>query len=145
MEALPAIEQAGARLVVVTPQSAERAASWRDDLSLGGILVLADPERSLYRALRARRRAPLWVLRPRVWSAWLRALAAGRRSTWTRGDDALQLGADVVVNREGRISFLHLASDAADRVPPSELIDVVEALDPPATVGVGPRTAETVD
>jgi hypothetical protein len=106
-----------------------RAARWRDGLGLGNVLVIADPERSLYRALGARRPAPLWILRPRVLATGFRALAAGRRSTWTRGDDTLQLGADVVADRNGRIAFLHLASSAADRTAPEELVAVVLGLD----------------
>ncbi len=141
MEALPAIEQAGGRLVLVTPQPAARAASWRDELRLSDALVIADPERSLYRAVRARRPTPLWVLRPRVWMTGLRALAAGGRSTWTRGDDALQLGADVIVDRDGRIAFLHLASDAADRVPPAELVAVLQRLEPASALTPTPSAA----
>ena len=129
MEALPGIEAAGARLVVVTPQSAARAAAWRDELSLGDALVIADPERTLYQALGARRPKPLWVLRPRVAAAGLRAVLAGERVSVTRGDDTLQLGADVVVDQDGQIAFLHLASDAADRTPPEELISILRRLD----------------
>ena len=128
MEAVPVIQAAGARLVVVTPQSAARAAAWRDELALGSALVIADPERTLYRALGARRPKPLWVLRPRVASAGLRALLAGERVSVTRGDDTLQLGADVVLDRDGQIAFLHLAADAADRTPPDELVAVVRGL-----------------
>jgi hypothetical protein len=128
-EALPELEDAGARLVVVTPQTSVRAAAWRDALSLGGALVVADPQRTLYRALAARRPAPLWLLRPRVVAAGLRALAAREPVGVTRGDDTLQLGADVVVDGEGRIAFLHLAADASDRVPPAELLAVVRELD----------------
>ena len=129
MEAVPEIEEAGGRLVVVTPQSADRAATWRDEVSLGDALVIADPERTLYKALGARRPKPLWVLRPRVASAGLRALLAGERVSVTRGDDTLQLGADVVVNHEGQIAFLHLAADAADRTPPDELVAVLRELE----------------
>ena len=129
MEALPEIEAAGARLIVVTPQSAARAAAWRDELSLGDALVIADPERTLYQALGARRPKPLWVLRPRVAAAGLRAVLAGERVSVTRGDDTLQLGADVVVDHEGQIAFLHLAADAADRTPPEELISILRRLD----------------
>ena len=129
MEALPEIEAAGARLIVVTPQSAARAAAWRDELSLGDALVIADPERTLYQALGARRPKPLWVLRPRVAAAGLRAVLAGERVSVTRGDDTLQLGADVVVDQDGQIAFLHLASDAADRTPPEELISILRRLD----------------
>ena len=130
MEAVPEIEAAGARLVVVTPQGASRAAAWRDELALDAALVIADPERTLYRALGARRPRPLWVLRPRVVMAGVRALIAGERVGVAPGDDTLQLGADVVVDGDGRIAFLHLAADAADRTPPAELVAVLRQLDP---------------
>ena len=128
MEAAAEIEAAGARLVVVTPQSADRAATWRDEVSLGEALVIADPERTLYKALGARRPRPLWVLRPRVAAVGVRALLAGERPSVTSGDDTLQLGADVVVDRNGRIAFLHLASDAADRTPPDALLAVLRGM-----------------
>ncbi|MFN0156087.1 MAG: AhpC/TSA family protein [Gaiella sp.] len=143
MEAVPEIEAAGARLVVVTPQSAGRAAAWRDELALGDALVIADPERTLYHALGARRPKPLWVLRPRVARAGLRALLAGESVSVTRGDDTLQLGADVVLDRDGQIAFLHLAADAADRTPPQDLIAVVRKLDDSSTPSVAHRAAAT--
>ena len=125
MEAAAEIEAAGARLVVVTPQSADRAATWREKVSLGEALVIADPERTLYKALGARRPKPLWVLRPRVAMAGMRAIIAGERPSVTKGDDTQQLGADVVVDKDGQIAFLHLAADAADRTPPEELVAVL--------------------
>jgi hypothetical protein len=129
VEAAVEIEAAGARLVVVTPQSADRAATWRDEVALGEALVIADPERTLYKALGARRPKPLWVLRPRVAAAGMRAVLAGDHPGVTKGDDTLQLGADVVVDGDGQIAFLHLASDAADRTPPDELIAVLLTLE----------------
>jgi len=128
VEAAPEIEAAGARLVVVTPQSAARAAAWRDELALGNALVIADPERTLYRALGDPRPTPVWVLRPRVATTGLRALLAGERISVARGDDTLQLGADVVLDRDGKVAFLHRASDAADRTPPEELIAALHKL-----------------
>jgi hypothetical protein len=89
---------------------------------------VADPELTLARALGADRPRPWWVLRPRVALAGLRALARGERARLARGDDALQLGADVVVDRDGGIALLHLAGDAADRVTPAELLTAVRAL-----------------
>ena len=129
MEAVPEIEDTGSRLVVVTPQTTARAATWRDELSLGRALVIADPQRVLYDVLGARRRAPLWLLRPRVVTAGLRALIARERVGWTPGDDTLQLGADIVVDRDGQIAFLHVAADAADRVRPEELLAVLHGLE----------------
>ena len=140
MEALPEIEAAGARLVVVTPQSAARAAAWREDLSLGSVLVIADPERTLYRALEANRPKPLWVLRPRVAYAGVRALLSGERVSVTRGDDTLQLGVDVVVDKDRQIALLHLAADAADRTPPGKLIAVLRGLDSTATPKPEPKS-----
>ena len=132
MEAAAEIEAAGARLVVVTPQSADRAATWRDEVSLGDALVLADPRRTLYKALGARRPRPVWMLRPGC-GGGLRTMLSGDRSSMTKGDDALQLGVDVVVDRDGQIAFIHRASDPADRTPPAELVAVLRRLDPTAT------------
>ena len=89
---------------------------------------MADPELTLARALGAHRPRPWWVLRPRVALAGLRALARGQGPRLARGDDALQLGADVVVDRDGGIALVHLAGDAADRVTPTELLATVRAL-----------------
>lgn len=91
--------------------------------------MIADPERTLYEALGARRPVPLWLLRPRVVIAGMRALVARERIGRAPGDDTLQLGADVVVDRNGRIAYLHLASHAADRTRPEDLVAVVRGLD----------------
>jgi len=130
VEAVSEIEDAGARLVVVTPQNAARAAAWRAELSLGRALVIADPDRTLYDAVGARRPAPFWLLRPRVMTAGLRALVARERIGFRSGDDTRQLGADVVIDRDGQIVFLHLAADAADRTPPEEILALLHQLEP---------------
>lgn len=96
--------------------------------------MIADPERTLYEAVGARRPVPLWLLRPRVVVAGMRALVARERVGRAPGDDTLQLGADVVVDRNGRIAYLHLASDAADRTRPKDLVAVVRGLDDPKDV-----------
>ena len=70
-----------------------------------------------------------WVLPSHVASAGLCALLAGERVGVMRGGDTLQLGADVVLDGDGRIAFLHLAVDAADRTPPEELIAVLHGHD----------------
>lgn len=143
MEAAPEIEAAGARLVVVTPQSADRAAAWREEMSLGAALLITDPERTLYEALGARRPMPLWVLRPRVAAVGMRALLAGERPSVTKGADTLQLGADVVIDGEGQIAFLHRTSDAADRTPPEELVAVLRRLDSTAALRADPALRAT--
>ena len=76
--------------------------------------------------------------------AGLRALAAGERVGFARSDDTLQLGADVVIDRGGRIAFQHLAADAADRVPPDQLLAVLGELNRDAPTG-GDRGLEAAD
>lgn len=90
--------------------------------------MLADPRRTLYAALGARRPGPLWLLRPRVIGAGLRAIAARERAHVTRGDDTLQQGVDVVTDAAGDIAFIHRAGDPADRTPPGELVEVLRGL-----------------
>ncbi len=131
MEAVPEIERAGGRLVVVTPQSAERASAWRAELELAEILVIADPRRTLYRALGALRPRPTWILRPRVLAAGARAFLSREQVSVTKGDDTLLLGIDLVVDAGGRIAFVHRATDAADRSTPAELIEVMLSLTSP--------------
>ena len=76
------IQDAGARLVVVTQQSSARATAWRDELTLEGAIVVANPERTSYRALGARRPAPPWLFRPGV-KVGLGARAAREPVGWT--------------------------------------------------------------
>ena len=42
-----------------------------------------------------------------------------------RGDDGFQLGADVVLDAEGRIVFIHRPATAADRIPVEQLLTYV--------------------
>ncbi len=83
------------------------------------------------------------LLRPGVVIAGMRALVARERIGWTPGDDTLQLGADVVVDGDGRIVYLHLASDAADRTSPQDLVAVVRELDHDPATGIAHETRAT--
>lgn len=111
------------------PIDARRVAIWREMEQLEDVIALADPTRSLYRALDAARpRVPLWVLQPRTLLAGFAALRRGRRPTLAKGDDALQLGIDAVVSAEGEIVVLHRAASASDRLAPGELTRRIAAL-----------------
>ena len=111
------------------PIDATRASLWREMEGLEDVVTLADPARSLSRALGAGRpRVPLWMFRPRDLLAGLAALRGGRRPRITSGDDGLQLGVDAVVAADGEVVVLHRARSASDRLPPAELVRRVEAL-----------------
>ena len=123
MEAVPAIRAAGADLLVVLPIPADRAEGWRQANRAWDVTVAADPDRALYRALGVGRGTPRHLLLdPRSWREAAAELLHGRLPLKHRGDDGFQLGADLVLDAEGRIAFSHRPATAADRVPVAELL-----------------------
>ena len=118
-----------ALLVVVTfADDPARLAAYREHLGLD-VPVVADVDRSLYRMLGAGRGS----LR-RVWSVgtlalYGRLLARGRRLR-TPSEDTRQLGADVVVDRDGVVRTIWLP-DGPDRRPSAdEIVAAVRRLGP---------------
>lgn len=89
-----------------------RAFEKQMDLSLR---LYADPQRSVYRAFGFERgsRARVW-LDPRVLRRYAQLLRRGRRLQ--RSDqDTLQLGGDVVIDRRGRLAWIHRSEGPEDR------------------------------
>ena len=123
MEAKTAIRAAGADLLVVLPTSAGRAEGWRQSNNAWDVTVIGDEDRVLYRALGVGRGTPRdLLLDPRSWREAAGELLHGRFAMKHRGDDGFQLGADVVLDAEGRVAYIHHPSTAADRVPVEELL-----------------------
>ena len=123
MEAKTAIRAAGADLLIVLPVSAGRAEGWRQANNARDVTVIGDDERVLYRALGIGRGTPRnLLLDPRSWREAAGELRHGRFAMKHRGDDGFQLGADVVLDAEGRVAFIHRPATAADRVPVAELL-----------------------
>lgn len=86
--------------------------------------VLADEARAAYRAF-GLGRGPWWrVWGPATWWRYVRALAAGERVERPT-EDTLQLGGDVVVGRDGRVSYLYRSRAPTDRPPLDELVAAV--------------------
>ncbi|MBA2261927.1 MAG: hypothetical protein H0W03_04555 [Solirubrobacterales bacterium] len=89
-----------------------RAFEKQMDLSLR---LYADPQRTVYRAFGFERgsRARVW-LDPRVLRRYAQLLRRGRRLQ--RSDqDTLQLGGDVVIDRRGRLAWIHRSEGPEDR------------------------------
>ena len=123
MEAKTAIRAAGADLLVVLPTSPGRAEGWRQANQAWDVTVIGDEDRALYRALGVGRGTPRHLLLdPRSWREAIGELAHGRLAMKHRGDDGFQLGADVLLDAEGRVAFIHRPATAADRVPIGELL-----------------------
>lgn len=105
------------------------ATAYRRHLGLEevGIPVLVDPDRALYRALGASRGSRRRVWSPGTLVLYARLIRRGRRLRGSH-DDTRQLGADLVVDRAGRVHRVWLP-DGPDRRPPvGELIDTVAQL-----------------
>ena len=120
--------QLGDALVVVVTfiSDPRRLADYRTYLGLD-MPVLADTDRVLYRLLGAGRGS----LR-RVWSwgtlvMYARLLRRGRRLRLPR-EDTRQLGADAVIDRDGRLHRVWLPSGPDQRPPVADIIAAVQRL-----------------
>lgn len=106
------------RAAVITFSPVERLARYRRHLGIdrgpGALAVLSDADRVLYRRLELER-APLHrVYNPRTLLMYARGLVRGRRIRLPV-DDTRQLGADVVLDRTGRVVSLIRPSSPDDR------------------------------
>ena len=123
--------QLGDALVVVITfaDAPARLAAYRRHLGLdvGGVPLLADTERALYRLLGARRGSLRDVWSPGTLAMYVRLIRRGRRLRRPE-EDTRQLGADAVVDRSGRLHRVWLPSGPDRRPPVSEIVDAVRQL-----------------
>lgn len=119
------LDQIGdATVAVVTFAAPERLDAYRRHLDLP-FPVLSDPNRTLYSLLGAGRGSHRQVWSPgtlRLYARLLRRGARLRRPT----EDIRQLGADVVIGRDGRLRYLALPSSPDARPPVAELLAALD-------------------
>jgi hypothetical protein len=115
-----------AAVAVVTFEPPHRAAAYQHDL-LAPLTVLVDPERTTYQAYGLTRGSRRQVWGPKVWLEYARLLTRGRRLRRIR-DDTRQLGGDVVVDRAGRVAFVHRSHDPTDRPDIRTVVATVRSL-----------------
>jgi peroxiredoxin len=124
---LPRIHQAGAELVVVGSGSPEMARAFVEDVGLT-TPVYTDPSRRSY-ALAGLKRGVLATFSLRGMGHAARAMKKGFRQSATRGDP-WQQGGVLVVERGGRIGYVHRDSEAGDLAPEQEVLAAVSSLAP---------------
>lgn len=88
--------------------------------------VVTSEDRAAYRAYGFRRGSVLRVWGPKAISAYVGLLRKGRKVERPT-EDTLQLGGDVVVDREGRVAYLYRGSGPDDRPPIDELVSAVRS------------------
>jgi hypothetical protein len=111
-------------VAVITFAPPERLAAYRQHLDID-FPVLSDVDRSLYGLVGAERgtRRAIWSLGTiRMYGKLLRLGRSLRRPT----EDVNQLGADLVIGRDGRIRYLALPPSPDARPPITELISALD-------------------
>jgi len=113
----------GASVAVVTFSAPDRLEAYRRGFGLP-FPVLADPDRRVYRAYGFDRGDPWRVWGPATLARYARLLARGRRLARPT-EDLLQLGGDVIVDRRGRVAYLHRGRSPAERPTVAELAEAL--------------------
>lgn len=108
-------ERLGLRVTAVAFAQPHALKPWRERLGLDELPLVADPTRQLYEAFGLRRAsfARVW-LDPRVWTRYGQLLLRGRRPERVR-EDPLQLGGDVLLDREGVVRWIYRSRGPEDR------------------------------
>jgi hypothetical protein len=106
-------------VVITFADDPARLAAYRDHLGVG-IPVLADADRALYELLGAGRTSYTRVWNAGTLAMYGRLLASGRRLQRPR-DDTRQLGADALIDAEGRLRRVWLPTSPDARPTVAEL------------------------
>ncbi|MEO6123738.1 MAG: AhpC/TSA family protein [Ilumatobacteraceae bacterium] len=113
-----------ATVAVVTFATPERLRAYRDHLAVP-FSILADVDRVLYNLVGAERGTNRQIWSLGTIRLYARLLIKGRRPTRPT-EDIHQLGADLVVGRDGIVRFLALPSTPDSRPPISDLIRALD-------------------
>ena len=120
-------EQAGVGLVLVGQATPRHAQHFAKKLGLDGLTVLADEDRSTYKAVGLRRANLGQLLGPK---SVMSGIKHGRRSGVVQGKiigDAAQLGGAIVVTPAGEVVFRQASENAGDTIEPADLLDAAKA------------------
>jgi len=114
------------RILIVSFGTFPAVQQWLKE-TCGDFTVLLDRERTVYNAYglersywRSRNLRTRWL----YFKAWL----AGKKTHDSHGDDTSQLGGDFIVDKNGRLRFIHPSHDPTDRPSVEELVKVLKDL-----------------
>ena len=116
-------EAAGVELAVIGQGTPRHARAFIDDHGLEGLRVLVDPDRATYAAAGAKMGGVTDLFNPGVAVRGLKAVAGERVVQGRTVGHPAQLGGVLVVARGGAITWAHLANDAGDNPPNSDVLE----------------------
>jgi hypothetical protein len=116
-------DAAGARLAVVGQGTPRHARAFIDDHGLEGLTLLVDPDRKTYAAAGAKVGGVTDLFGPGVALRGLKAVAGERVIQGRTIGHPAQLGGVLVIARGGEITWSHLANDAGDNPPNSDVLE----------------------
>jgi peroxiredoxin len=118
---------AGARLAVIGQGTPKHAAHFVDEYGLDGMQVLVDPDRKTYKAAGAKIATAAELFHPRVVARAAKITATERLAQGKTDGHSAQLGGVLVVARDGRVVWAHMADDASDNPPNSDVLKAARA------------------
>ena len=125
-------EAAGAELAVIGQGTPRHAQAFQRDHSVEGLHLLVDPDRKTYAAAGAKMGGVSDLFSPSVALRGLRAVAGERVVQGRTIGHPAQLGGVLVIAPGGEIAWSHLAGDAGDNPPNSEVLEAARAAASPA-------------
>jgi peroxiredoxin len=125
-------ESRGVSIVVVSFADPRRLAQYQERRRWP-FVVLADPERMVYRTFALKRLSWFQVFSPATLKLYWRLLREGKKREDYGRDDIYQSGGDFLIDHEGNVLFAHRSRDPADRPTTKTLLEIIDRKMPPAT------------
>jgi len=116
-----AVEEAGARLVLIGQATPRHATHFRRRLGID-LPVLADESRASYKAAGAKIATLDELLGPKVVAKGLVGALRSRQPQGRTIGHPAQLGGAMIIRQDGSVAWSHMSEDASDNATPAELL-----------------------
>ena len=119
------IDGTGNRILVISFDALDQVREYRSKLNVS-FPIAADMARTAYDAYGLTKASFLQTWHPRTLWRYVMLWRKGRKIQWPKkGSDLSQLGADFVVERDGKIGYAHYSERPDDRPDIMEIVDAI--------------------
>ena len=129
-------DAAGCKIVIVCHGDADGALRWMDDMEYMPLPLFIDGKRMLYKAIGQRPSlTKSWSMKSLIDMAnWKKKNANVDLGYWNRPLDRYQLGGNIVLNKDQRVTFVYAKDEAVFRPPVQDLLDAIDRELPPPPI-----------